>query len=161
MAPRGKKAAANKVVSGEAAADSERTGEAAEAGGAQKLPAFVREQIEDAQKRLLALESEAQKVLQNLIVRGQKSRAEVEALLGRLQGMEQVKEAKKLGKKATAARAQAQKRLNELQSRVIESVGVASGAQVKEINREIAKLSKKIDTLVKKPASKSGPDARA
>ncbi len=152
MAPKAKakKVAAETVV------------QAGEAGGAaQKLPAFVREQIEDAQKRLVALETEAQRVLQNLVERGQKSRNEVEALLGRLQGMEQVKEAKKLGKKATAARTEVQKRLNVLQARVIETVGVASGAQVKEINRELAKLSKKIDALVKKPAAKSGNEPRA
>ena len=122
-----------------------------------KLGGFMKEQIDDAQKRLYALEAEAQKVLENLIERGQKSRKEVEALLGRLQGMEQVKEAKKLGKKATQATTEVQKRLNVLQTRVIESVGVASQAQVNQINRELVKLSKKLDTLVGKKAPAKSP----
>ncbi len=120
-----------------------------------ELGGFVKEQIDDAQKRLYALEAEAQKVLENLIERGQKSRKEVEALLGRLQGLDQVKEAKKLGKKATQASTEVQKRLNVLQTRVIETVGVASQAQVNQINRELVKLSKKLDTLVGKKAGKA------
>jgi hypothetical protein len=134
------------------------TKKSAPAQTAPKLGGFVKDQIDDAHKRLVALEAEAQKVLENLVDRGQKSRKEVETLLGRLQGLEQVKDVKKLGKKASAASTEVQKRLNVLQARVIETVGVASGAQVNQINRELVKLSRKLDTLVAKKATKA--DAR-
>ena len=37
------------------------------------------------------------------------------------------------------------KRLDGLQTKVVEAVGVASQSQVKEINRELSRLSKKLD----------------
>ena len=124
----------------------------------------------DAQKKLMAFETEAQKVLENLIDRGQKSRKEVEGLLQRFNGVEKLQggieqlrelnpldaaSMKKLGKKANAASQEVRKRIEDLQNKVIEGVGVASQAQVKEINKELIKLSKKLDSLVgKKGAAK-------
>ena len=116
-------------------------------GAALQLPSFMKEQLEDAQKRFVAFEGEAQKVLENLIERGRESRKELETLLTRFQGLEQ---------KATKARTDARKRLDKLQNRVIESVGVASQAQVQQLNREIVKLSKKLDQLVPKKAASKG-----
>ncbi|MGA9524734.1 MAG: hypothetical protein WBV82_24965 [Myxococcaceae bacterium] len=113
--------------------------------GTTRLPAFVKDQIEDAQKRLTAFEAEAQKVLETLLERGRESRRELENLV------------KNPGKKANQARLEARKRLDQIQNRVIETVGVASQAQVEQINKELVKLSKKLDQLVgnKKSAAKS------
>lgn len=158
----------NEAVAAKAEAKSESKAEAKVA--APKLQGFVKEQIEDAQKKLMAFETEAQKVLENLIDRGQKSRKEVEGLLQRFNGVEKLQggieqlrelnpldaaSMKKLGKKANAASQEVRKRIEDLQNKVIEGVGVASQAQVKEINKELIKLSKKLDSLVgKKGAAK-------
>ncbi len=112
--------------------------------GGTRLPAFVKDQIEDAQKRLAAFEVEAQRVLESLLERGRESRRELENLV------------KNPGKKANKARVEARKRLDQIQNRVIETVGVASQSQVEQINKELVKLSKKLDQLVgKKSAAKS------
>lgn len=140
--------------------------------GTKQLQGFVKEQVVDVQKRLGAFETEAQKVLENLIARGRESRKEVEGLLQRFNGIEKLQggieqlrdltsldaaSVKKIGKRATAATNEVKKRLDVIQTRVVETVGVASQQQVKEINRELVKLSKKLDALAgKKPAKGSG-----
>lgn len=144
---------------------------------ARPLQDFMKHPLVDAQKRLQAFETEAQKVLENLVERGQKSRKEVEALLTRFNGLEQLrggidqlrdlnpldpKAVKSFRKKANQARTDVEKRINSLQARVVETVGVASQAQVREINRELVKLSKKLDALNgtgKKAGTK--PEARS
>ena len=132
------------------------------AGG---IETFVKGQLEEAQKRFAGLEKEAEKVLKNLAARGADSRKELEGLLGRLNSGEfnplESARVQELGKKATQAGTEVKKRLDGLQTRVVEAVGVASQTQVKEINRELGKLSRKLDSLVggKKAASKSEPRA--
>lgn len=136
--------------------------------GTKQLQGFVKHQIEEAKEQFVALETEAKTVLENLIERGQKSRKEVEGLLNRFngvesfqEGLEQIKElnpidrasVKKLGKRASAASVEVKKRLDDLQNRVISGVGVASQSQVREINKELVKLSKKLDLLVGKKSS--------
>ena len=129
------------------------------------VQAFVKGQLEEAQKRFVGLEKEAEKVLKNLAARGADSRKELEGLLGRINAGEfnplESARVQQLGKKANQAGAEVKKRLDGLQTRVVEAVGVASQTQVKEINRELGKLSRKLDSLIggKKPASKSEPRA--
>ena len=130
-----------------------------------KMESFVKGQLQGAQKRFVGLEKEAEKVLKNLAVRGTESRKELEGLLGRINAGEfnplESARVKQLGKKANQAGAEVKKRLDGLQTRVVEAVGVASQTQVKEINRELGKLSRKLDSLLggKKPASKGEPRA--
>jgi uncharacterized protein YukE len=130
-----------------------------------QLETFVKGQLLEAQKRFAGLEKEAEKVLKNLAARGADSRKELEGLLGRINAGEfnplESERVQQLGKKANQAGAEVKKRLDGLQTRVVEAVGVASQTQVKEINRELNKLSRKLDTLItgKKPASKSEPRA--
>lgn len=121
---------------------------------------FVKGQLEEAQKRWALLEDEAQKVVKNLVARGMESRKEIEGLLTRLNGPEQVaaEKVKELSKRAGEARAELKKRLDGLQTRVVEAAGVASQSQVKAISRELTRLSKKLDTLVGK---KPKPEVRA
>jgi tetrahydromethanopterin S-methyltransferase subunit G len=128
-----------------------------------QLEGFVRGQVEEAHKRLGALEKEAHKrlgalekeaerVMKSLAARGSQSRREVEALVARLNARELKglvdPQLKQLGKRANEASTEVRRRLDGLQARVIEAVGVASQSQMKEINRELGRLAKKLDAVI-------------
>lgn len=107
---------------------------------AQAIQEFVVEHLEDARKQLVKFEKE-------LAARGKQQRKEIEAVIAQV----------KSGRKLKALKSQAnevgfevKKRLDGLQGKLVEAVGVASVAQVKEINRELNKLSKKLENLAKK-----------
>jgi ElaB/YqjD/DUF883 family membrane-anchored ribosome-binding protein len=132
--------------------------------GRTNIQMFVKGQLQDAQKRFAYFEGEAQKVLDGLVERAKESRTDLEGLVQRFNGVEQIKgrldhlKDLNLIEKANESLAEVQRRLSALQTKVVESVGVASQAQVNQINRELARLSKKLDTLVaKKAAAKSAP----
>lgn len=120
---------------------------------------FVKGQFNVAQKRLVAFEAEAERVLKNLIARGQDSRKELDALLERL-GTAELKilngSLRELAKRAQEVSQDAKKKLEEFQSRVLEVAGVASQNQVKALNRQLSKLSRRLDAMVG-----NKPDARA
>ena len=120
---------------------------------------FVKGQFGMAQKRLVAFEAEAEKVLKNLIARGQDSRKELDALLERL-GAAELKvlngSLRELAKRAQDVSADAKKKLEEFQARILEVAGVASQNQVRALNRQLSKLSRRLDTL-----AGDKPDARA
>lgn len=122
---------------------------------------FVKGQLVEAQKRWQLLEGEAQKVVNNLVSRGRDSRKELEGLLSKLNHSELVSadKVRELSKRAVEAKGELKKRLDGLQTKVVEAAGVASQSQVKAIGRELTKLSRKLDTLVTKKTSK--PDVRA
>jgi predicted nucleic acid-binding Zn-ribbon protein len=120
---------------------------------------FVLGQFGIAQKRLVAFEAEAEKVLKNLIARGQDSRKELDALLERLSAAElRVLNGslRELVKRAQDVSQEARKKLEEFQARVLEVAGVASQTQVRALNRQLGKLSRRLDTL-----AGNKPDARA
>ncbi len=121
------------------------------------VQAFVKGQLEEAQKRFTVLETEAEKVLKNLVARGKESRKELEGLVGRFNAAELAT----LGKKAEKAGSEVLEKIGQIQNRVIAVTGVASQDQLREVNRELGKLSKKIDSLLggKKPAGKTEPRA--
>lgn len=110
-----------------------------------------------AQKAFTQLETEAEKVLQAVVARSRDSRKELEGLLGKLHGAELLADprVKKISKKATQASNQVKKRFDGLQTRVVEAVGVASQTQVREINKELSKLSKKLDAVLGGSSKKS------
>jgi len=120
---------------------------------------FVKGQFTVAQKRLVAFEAEAEKVLKNLIARGQDSRKELDALLERLSAAElkvlngSIRE---LAKRAQDASAEARKKLEEFQARVLEAAGVASQHQVRALKGQLNKLSRRLDSI-----AGDKPDARA
>ena len=129
-------------------------------GKAQKkaeLPAFLKVRLEEAQRRLTGFEEEAQKVMQQLRDRSQRSREEVEQLLAKLGTVELDSAVKAIGKKANVAGAEVLKRFEGLQTRVVEATGVASQNQLKLISRELARLSKKVDALA---GRKAKPEVR-
>lgn len=137
-----------------------------------KVPEFLREPLEAAQLRLTEFEEEAQKVFKDLMQKGKESRKDFQELLQRLskqdwtmdelrgrvtklrvQGMERAQE---LRGKADAFRSEAMERLEELQTRAVAFLGVASRDQVKELSRELDRLSRRLDKLDKshKPAAR-------
>jgi hypothetical protein len=130
-------------------------------GKARNLETFVKQQIEGAQKRFVGLEHEAEKVLRNLKARSRGPAREVEKFLGQINpdSLLENPKVKELGRKATQVSSVLRKRLDGFQTRAVEAVGVASQAQVKELNRELSRLSKKLDQIippsVKKAASKA------
>jgi len=133
-------------------------------GRAHQMQSFVKEQIEEAQKRIQAIEGEARKALENLVEKGKESRKELQGVIKRfnakdLKFLENPSATmKEIGKKAEAAGTEMRKRFDALQSRLIEVSGVASQAQIRELNRELHRLTKKVDGLIEKKAK---PEARA
>lgn len=98
------------------------------------LQSFARAQLEDAQKRFASFESEAQKVVEEWVEKGRQ----------------------RLGGKGLAK--DVRKKLDQLQAKVVEAVGVASQAQIRELSRELSRLNKKLDQLTKRAPK---PEARA
>lgn len=125
--------------------------EPAKAGLAQNVESFLKTQLAQAQKRLEELEGEAQKVLKTVEARGQEAAKEAQSLWAKLQAGELLMDPRvvELGKKVDAAGTGLKKRLDGLQTKVVEAVGVASQAQLKDLNKELAKLSRKVDALLK------------
>ena len=120
---------------------------------------FVKGQFSVAQKRLVAFEAEAERVLKNLIARGQESRKELDSPLERLSASELKvlnSSLRELAKRAQEASLEAKKKLEEFQARVLEAAGVASQHQVRALNRQLTKLSRRLDSLTGEK-----PDARA
>jgi uncharacterized protein YPO0396 len=119
---------------------------------------FVKGQFGMAQKRLAAFEAEAERVLKNLIARGQDSRKELDALLDRL-GSAELKvlngSLRELAKRAQDVSQEARKKLEEFQARVLEVAGVASQNQVRALNRQLSKLSRRLDTIAGKPGARA------
>jgi hypothetical protein len=128
-----------------------------------QIQSFVKEQLEEAQRRFSAFEVDAEKTLKQLISRGKEQRKELEGLIHRLgangEAIFENATVRQLSKRANQASSEVCKRLDTLQAHVVEAVGVASQAQVREINRELGKLSRKLDTLVGKRGQR--PEASA
>ncbi|WP_224362008.1 hypothetical protein [Hyalangium versicolor] len=125
-------------------------------GKARDLETFVKQQLEGAQKRFEDLEQEAEKAIKSLKARSRGPAREVEKFLGQINpdSLLENPKVKELGRKATQVSSELRKRLDGIQTRAVEAVGVASQAQVKELNRELSRLSKKLDQLLPPSAKK-------
>ena len=126
-----------------------------------QVASFVKVQLEYAQRHLGQLESESRKALHTLVARGRESGREVLQRLNveELRGNPTVR---KLEKQATWVGGEVRQRLGLLQDRMVKVVGgVASQSQVEALNRELDRLTRKIDSLVspKKP-EQSEPSQR-
>ncbi len=108
----------------------------------QGIQEFVVAHLVDARKQFIKFEKE-------LAARGKQQRKEIEAVIIQLKSGRPLKALKS---QATEVGSGVRKRLDGLQGKLVEAVGAASVAQVKEINRELTKLAKKLDTLSKKKA---------
>ncbi|OJT27594.1 hypothetical protein BO221_00440 [Archangium sp. Cb G35] len=126
-----------------------------------QVTSFVKGRLEQAQKQFGQLETEAQKALQTLVSRGRESSREVLQRL-HVNELREKPAVKELEKKATWVGGEVRQRLNGLQDRMVKVVGgVASQSQVEAINRELDRLTRKIDSLVspKKPEQQSQQEA--
>jgi hypothetical protein len=147
-----------------------------EARNSTKVPEFIREPLEAAQSRIEAFEEEAQKVLRDLMKRRkdladlvqklskQDWNTELRGRFGKLrdQGRERADD---LRGRAETFRADAVDRLENLQTKAIEFLGVASREQVLELSRELDKLARRLDksgkAAAKAPRAKKGRKAVA
>ncbi len=105
-----------------------------------QLQEFVVEQLEEARRQVLHFEKE-------ILTKGKAQRREMEQLIKRVRSG---KELKAIRTRADKAGGEVKKAFDGLQSKVVSAVGVASQTQVQEINKELNRLAKKIDGLVKK-----------
>lgn len=106
-----------------------------------EVPAFVKEQLTEAQKRFAVIQTQAEKAIKEWVAKGHELQATT------------AKRTKALGHEV-------RKQAETFQNRLIRAAGVATQSQMKLLSRELSKLSKKVDTLVeKKAAAKS--DVRA
>jgi polyhydroxyalkanoate synthesis regulator phasin len=101
-------------------------------------------QLEDARKRLVSFEKE-------LVKRGKQQQKEIESLI---KGVRSGKQLKQIEKQVGAVGGEVKKRLDGLQDQVLSVLGVASHDEIVELNRELVRLSKKVDLLLaKKPTA--------
>lgn len=101
-------------------------------------------QLEDAKKRLVHFEKE-------LVKRGRAQQKEIETLI---KGVRAGKPLKQFEKQVGAVGSEVKRRLDGLQDSVLTVLGVASHDEIVELNRELARLSKKVDVLLaKKPSA--------
>lgn len=113
-----------------------------------QVASFVKGRLEQAQKQFGQFETEAQKALQTLVSLGRESSREVLQRLN-VNELRERPAVKELEKKATWVGGEVRQRLNGLQDRMVKVVGgVASQSQVEAINRELDRLTRKIDSLV-------------
>ncbi|WP_375765760.1 hypothetical protein NR798_29125 [Archangium gephyra] len=126
-----------------------------------QVTSFVKGRLEQAQKQIGQLETEAQKALQTLVTRSRESSREVLQKLN-VNELREKPAVKELEKKATWVGGEVRQRLTGLQDRMVKVVGgVASQSQVEAINRELDRLTRKIDSMVspKKPEQQSQQEA--
>lgn len=112
-------------------------------GGVKDVQDFVVVQLEEARRRIQTFEKE-------LVKRGRAQQRELEGLIKQLR---QGKQLKTLEKQATVAGTEVKKRLDTLQNSVLDALGVASRDEMRQIHRELARLTKRVDTLVSKKPS--------
>ncbi|MEW5740810.1 MAG: hypothetical protein AB1938_17940 [Myxococcota bacterium] len=104
---------------------------------------FVVVQLEEARKRIQLFEKE-------LVKRGRAQQRELEAVIANIRSGKQLKT---LEKQANAATHEVKKRLDGLQTSVLDALGVASREEIRQIHRDLARLTKRVDTLVSKKPS--------
>ncbi len=105
-----------------------------------EVPAFVKEQLVEAQKRFAVIQEQAEKTIKEWVAKGQELQATA-------------------AKRTKAIGNEARKQAETFQNRLIQAAGVATQSQIKALTRELSKLSKKVDALVEKKAQAKA-DAR-
>ncbi len=129
----------------------------------ERVQDFVKAQLEEARTRLMSFEEDAEAALKGVLARGQAQRKELEGLIEKMNSGDLkllgTPDLKDLGKRASQAGAEVRKRLDELQSRVVEATGAATVAQLKELGKEVSRLTKRVETLSKTKKPRKGADA--
>jgi len=106
-----------------------------------EVPAFVKEQLVEAQKRFAVIQGQAEKTIKEWVAKGQELQATT-------------------AKRTKALSQGVRKQAESFQNRFIQAAGIATQSQIKVLTRELSKLSKKVDALVEKKAT-TKTDARA
>jgi uncharacterized protein (DUF3084 family) len=125
------------------------------------LPAFVRQPLGAAQDRLVAVESEIEKLLAELLKKGEERAKEIAAFLQRFAkegfGLDEVRDlfaklpsqgserANELREWAGGVRSEAVKQLEHLQDKAYAFLGMASRRQVEELGRDLARLTRRLE----------------
>jgi DNA-binding transcriptional MerR regulator len=125
------------------------------------LPASLREPLGVAQERLVAAESEIEKLLAELLRKGEERARELTAFVQRLAkqgfGLDEVRDllaklpsqgserASELREWAGGVRSEALKQFEHLQDRAYAFFGMASRRQVEELGRELSRLSRRLE----------------
>ncbi|OJH35080.1 hypothetical protein BON30_41290 [Cystobacter ferrugineus] len=113
-----------------------------------QVATFVKVRLEQAQKQLGQIEADAQKALHTLATIGRESRREVLGMLN-VNDLRANPTVQKLEKQASWVGGEVRQRLTGLRSQMIQVVGgVASQSQVSAINRELDRLTSRLDSLV-------------
>lgn len=120
-----------------------RNKQAAAPKAAKDVQEFVVVQLEEARKRIQTFEKE-------LVKRGRAQQKELEGVIKSIRAGKQLKV---LEKQASAATGEVKKRLDGLQTSVLDALGVASRDEMRQIHRELARLTKRVDTLISKKPS--------
>jgi len=106
-----------------------------------EVPAFVKEQLVEAQKRFAVIQGQAEKTIKEWVAKGHVLQATT-------------------AKRTRALGNEVRKQAETFQNRLIQAAGVATQSQIKVLTRELSKLSKKVDALVEKKTP-AKTDARA
>jgi uncharacterized protein YukE len=116
-----------------------------------KVPEVVVAQVDEARRRLQKFERE-------VVARGRQQQRELEALVGRVRSG---KDLKQLEKRASALGGDVRKRFDKVMKGFAGSLGLASRAEIREVNKELGKLSKKVDALARRLTAEHHEGARA
>ena len=106
-----------------------------------EVPAFVKEQLVEAQKRFTVIQGQAEKTIKEWVAKGQELQATT-------------------AKRTKALSHEVRKQAESFQNRLIQAAGVATQSQIKSLSRELSKLARKVDALVEKKAANK-TDVRA
>jgi hypothetical protein len=121
--------------------------------GRNQIPEFVKETLGEAQKRLVVLEKEAQKFAKEFVTRSRAAQKDFNKEIERFQkrGVELIEDPRveKFRGKARVLSTEIAARLEELQTSVLNLVGVASREQVDTVTHELRRLSKRVDAMTK------------
>src|SRR5690349_6032802 len=96
-------------------------------------PAFWKQQLEAAEKRIEAFEAEAREVLGEMIERGRRSRGDIEELLRRAGETDLSGRAEEIRGQIEKGAEEFGRRLEHLQEKALSVLGVAGRAQVEEL----------------------------
>jgi chromosome segregation ATPase len=92
------------------------------------LQAGAKAQIEEARQKLDSLQRQASRALRHLATQGQARRSEWTKRVRRITSIREL-------------------HLDKLPTKLIEAAGIATSGQVHRINRELAKLAKKVESI--------------
>jgi|GEM_PF-3543375 len=120
-----------------------------------QVATFVKGRLEQAQRQITQLEEEAQKALNTLVSKSRESGREVLQRFN-VNELRELPTVQNLRERANWVGGEVRQRLTGLRGRMVQVVGgVASQSQVDALNRELDRLSSKLDSLVSPKAAET------